>query len=702
MIYKNNKIKKKYPIIKTTLINRKKFLKAYFCKRDINNSSSEKENSISYNNLTNKILKRNYSNKKALYNARYKNIISLDYTNSLMEEDKDNQMNKNNFFLSINSLENRLINFNRNSIKKVDKFQKIKTSNEMLNFEDIILNKKNIQKNLEHKEENMPLSNKKSYEIINNNRLAIDLKDSTSINKKINNDKRFDKSFKLNENYSFSKKLKNNIYNEKNHFIKGKINNNKIRENDYDSNKKAYYINKNDKIKDKTNLSKKYETKYIYLKNNKGKYNKNSKIKNANFKYFNTCQNSRLNINYNLEIKKLKSSKTISKNNNSTINKYSSKNKKSLEKIYINDLNSMEESEEDFPIPDLFQSTNTIIQLKSKKKNEFINKIKRRKYLNLKKNRQFLLSLSLLTLYKNEKIIGTIVKFCDYETLNKISLLNKKYYNYIKPLIYQKINKNIILFHNKYNNINNNIKKSVFEYTPLSKLSPIMVQKQYKDLLYELNKKNDIYIKKDLLRTAPNDSSFQYGKENYNKLYHILVAYSNYNKNIGYAQGLNFLVAHCLYIYGNEIDAFIFLDGLIGKLKLENIIGIDNSKLNNKLIEIENAVNKWCPEVKRHLQILALNYDFFICKWLITLFSNYMNIEYLFKLWDYLIIFGWKFFKGFIISVIKFNEKLILESSSETITELMNNMMKTKEFENNFINILNFSFYYINNELNIL
>ena len=200
-----------------------------------------------------------------------------------MEEDKDNQKNKNNLFLSINSLENRLINFNRNSIKKVDKFQKIKTSNEMLNFEDIILNKKNIQKNLEHKEENMPLSNKKSYEIINNNRLAIDLKDSTSINKKINNDKRFDKSFKLNENYSFSKKLKNNIYNEKNHFIKGKINNNKIRENDYDSNKKAYYINKNDKIKDKTNLSKKYETKYIYLKNNKGKYNKNSKIKKVKF-----------------------------------------------------------------------------------------------------------------------------------------------------------------------------------------------------------------------------------------------------------------------------------------------------------------------------------------------------------------------------------------------------------------------------------
>ena len=79
-----------------------------------------------------------------------------------------------------------------------------------------------------------------------------------------------------------------------------------------------------------------------------------------------------------------------------------------------------------------------------------------------------------------------------------------------------------------------------------------------------------------------------------------------------------------------------------------------------------------------------------------------MNIEYLFQLWDYLIIFGWKFFKGFVISVIKFNEKLILSSSLETITKLMNNMMKTKEFENNFNNIINYSIYYINNESDIV
>ena len=117
---------------------------------------------------------------------------------------------------------------------------------------------------------------------------------------------------------------------------------------------------------------------------------------------------------------------------------------------------------------------------------------------------------------------------------------------------------------------------------------------------------------------------------------------------------------------------------------------------------MEKTVNKWCPEVNKHLQKIFLNYDFFTCKWMITLFSNYMNIKYLFELWDYLIIFGWKFFKGFIISVIKFNEKLILNSSLETITKIMNDILKTKEFENNFNNIINNTFYYISKENEII
>ena len=162
------------------------------------------------------------------------------------------------------------------------------------------------------------------------------------------------------------------------------------------------------------------------------------------------------------------------------------------------------------------------------------------------------------------------------------------------------------------------------------------------------------------------------------------------------------MAAHCLYIYKNEIDAFIFLDGLIHKFKLENLFGIKNNELNQKIKEIEYTINKCCPEINKHLQKIYLNYDFLIIQWMITLFSNHMNIKYLFQLWDYMIIFGWKFFKGFVISVIQYNENIIIKSSLETINKNIKNILKTKEFENNFNNIINKAFEHINKEKEII
>ena len=59
-------------------------------------------------------------------------------------------------------------------------------------------------------------------------------------------------------------------------------------------------------------------------------------------------------------------------------------------------------------------------------------------------------------------------------------------------------------------------------------------------------------IKKDLLRTIPEDPSFKKGKSNYCKLKNVLTAFSNYDTNIGYAQGLNFIVANSIFILIEE------------------------------------------------------------------------------------------------------------------------------------------------------
>ena len=293
------------------------------------------------------------------------------------------------------------------------------------------------------------------------------------------------------------------------------------------------------------------------------------------------------------------------------------------------------------------------------------------------------------------KLIKNIIRFCDQRTLNMLCLLSKNYYNVLKIFIYEKI-KNKILKYNKKESIyeNNKIKNSLFKYSQLSEMSKILLQKKYTDLLYENNCKYDEEIKKDLTRTFPENYSFQYGNSNYNKLYHILTAYSNYNKKIGYAQGLNFLAANCIYAFDNEIDEFIFLDALIRKFNLETLLGISNN-LKLKLRNFNFFLGKYTPKVNSYLESIALNYDFFTASWMLTLFSSSMDFNFLFCIWDYMIIFGWKFFKCFVVAVIKKFENDILKQPQDSLTFYMKNILRDSKFKENFESIISLTFEYL-------
>ena len=138
------------------------------------------------------------------------------------------------------------------------------------------------------------------------------------------------------------------------------------------------------------------------------------------------------------------------------------------------------------------------------------------------------------------------------------------------------------------------------KFSPLSKISPLLLHKKYIDLLFENNNKYDKEIQKDLTRTFPDNLSFKYGNKNYNKLYHLLTVYSLYNQKIGYAQGINFLAAHIILLFNKEEDGFVFFDALLQKFKFEKLLGEEN-ELQNKLKKIEYT----------YLENLNLSHEFF-------------------------------------------------------------------------------------------
>ena len=288
--------------------------------------------------------------------------------------------------------------------------------------------------------------------------------------------------------------------------------------------------------------------------------------------------------------------------------------------------------------------------------------------------------------------IQIFFSFCevDIHLLNKFSLISKETYKIIKPFIYGKISK-IIFKYNDNIEKKNTIKKYLMKnYSSLIKLSPALLRKKYTDLVLESNKfDND--IKKDLTRTFPDNILFKYGNNYYNKLYHILTAYSNFNKNIGYIQGLNFLAAHILYFFEDEIEEFAFLEGLIDKLDLDKILDNNTNKtfFEKQLQNVNTLIKKQMPKLDKFLSNIKINLEFFSTSWILTLFSDSMNNEFISIIWDYMIIFGWKFFKYFILNILLICETDILNSTQNNLTYIKKNMLRNEKFKINFHKIIN-------------
>ena len=297
----------------------------------------------------------------------------------------------------------------------------------------------------------------------------------------------------------------------------------------------------------------------------------------------------------------------------------------------------------------------------------------------------------LYEIIESNKILQILYSFCEFDNnlLNKFCLLSKNIYKKIKPLIYQRIS-SIIFKYNENNNTKNKIKKYLMKNnSSLMKLSSTILHKKYTDLIFENNNKYDVDIRKDLTRTFPDNILFKYGNTYYNKLYHILTAYSNFNKNIGYIQGLNFLAANIIYFFEDEIDEFVFLDAIIHKFDFNKILdkNLNNNFFVKKLEKINLLLMNKLPKLNKFLSNIKLNFDFFITNWILTLFSDSIDTEYLTIIWDFMGIFGWKFFEYFVLNVFILCENSILNSTQNNLTYIKKNIFRNENFKKNF-NIL--------------
>ena len=322
--------------------------------------------------------------------------------------------------------------------------------------------------------------------------------------------------------------------------------------------------------------------------------------------------------------------------------------------------------------------------------------IKNKNGLNIKK-------ISLIDLFvnrrdKKENTFKTYLeKFLDFKSLLQLSSVNRCLYKNFRFFLFK------FLFNNSIGpNISRNEQKlfitkiitSIFKYCSIKKKTKKELKNIYSS--YKKKSKYDFEILKDLTRTFPKDKSFSKDSKNSKKLYNILTSYSNYNKNIGYAQGLNFIAAIAVCMFDNEEISFLFLDSLINRFELKNYLSVDNKNLIGNLSHFSKYLNKYIPEIISYLDKHDINHGFFSHGWILTLFSNTMKKEYLIHTWAFMIIFGWKFFYSFVIQILLWYKKDIFKANINLLCSKMKNILADDDFGKNFKNIIKNTFNFMN------
>ena len=190
------------------------------------------------------------------------------------------------------------------------------------------------------------------------------------------------------------------------------------------------------------------------------------------------------------------------------------------------------------------------------------------------------------------------------------------------------------------------------------------------------------FIKRDIDRTFYTDFfTKEGGKEMLKNVLEYMCAVPG---NVGYCQGMNFIVGSMLSLFKNEVKSLYIFSNLIQKYELLNLFAYNTPDYGIRVFQVTYYVRKYIPSIYHHFKNNNLSFDMIYSRWLLTLFANYLDINRLDFPWTCIFIDGWK---G-IIKICLFLLYDLKEQLLKCDLEKLSNLLKedTFKYHNNYMN----------------
>ncbi|KAI7876499.1 rab-GTPase-TBC domain-containing protein [Mucor mucedo] len=168
------------------------------------------------------------------------------------------------------------------------------------------------------------------------------------------------------------------------------------------------------------------------------------------------------------------------------------------------------------------------------------------------------------------------------------------------------------------------------------------IEKVYHDLLQQLSPYED-EIKKDLHRSFPTIEYFKnINGEGQQRLFNVLKAYSLYEPEVGYCQGLNFVVG-ILLLHLSDEEAFCVLTSLMKQAEFRTQFDCDLSGLNIRIFQFGQLMIHYTKGLHIHFKLQRMNTKMFITPWFLGMFGNQSNIKVVYRIFDLVLLEGTNF-----------------------------------------------------------
>uniref|UniRef100_A0A7N4NIH7 USP6 N-terminal like n=1 Tax=Sarcophilus harrisii TaxID=9305 RepID=A0A7N4NIH7_SARHA len=170
-------------------------------------------------------------------------------------------------------------------------------------------------------------------------------------------------------------------------------------------------------------------------------------------------------------------------------------------------------------------------------------------------------------------------------------------------------------------------------------------------------------------------------------LFHVLAAYSIYNTEVGYCQGMSQITA-LLLMYMNEEDAFWALVKLLSgpKYAMHGFFVQGFPKLLRFQEHHEKILKKFLSKLKQHLDSQEIYTSFYTMKWFFQCFLDRTPFTLNLRIWDIYILEGERVLTAMSYTILKLHRKHLMKLSMEELVEfLQETLAKDFFFDDDFV-----------------